>query len=314
MSSNIANLAARRRSLVLGRRRARRKAGGAGGTIGATARFWEIQLDQNANSYFRFYTVDMFNTRVSQITGSETYTASRDDGVNPIENAFDGDPATSWQSGVAGDEWIRVEFAEPTEIDEIHIFPVNADNAPDDFRVRKSNDGVNWVVVKEFLDGDFAIDDVVGNFLFLDDFSELVSGQSRYVMLEFYEARGGPSDIYDFEEVEFLLAGVDQATGGTATAQDTFSSFVAAQAFDDNNATRWVSATGADNFLKYDMGAGNTIEFDAISITPDFDPRAPRRFSIQVSDDDVTYTKLRDFHYPRGWATQVRRVIGLRDQ
>lgn len=100
------------------------------------------------------------------------------------------------------------------------------------------------------------------------------------------------AQLMHFDEVEFLVGGVDQATGGTATASSELSgSFVAANAFaDDGPTTTW--ASDASNtwpqWIQYQFTS--PVLPDAISITPDTQDRTPENITVKFSDNGSSFT------------------------
>lgn len=122
------------------------------------------------------------------------------------------------------------------------------------------------------------------------------------------------SDIgLDWDEVEFLISGVDQAVGGTASASSAFSGLPAANAFDDNIGTRWASdfSNTWPQWLQYQFSSPKLI--DQISITPDLAIRAPENCTIKVSSNGTDFTTYDVFNTGAvtDWTNNVKRTFTL---
>lgn len=132
-----------------------RPAGGGGG--GTTVAYWRIAILSIANapistSSSSFAEMAYRSTPGgSNIATGGTATASTQfSGAYPASNAFDGNPATIWNSSVgfaAG--WVRYQFPSPVSIAEVTLTARTDTNygvsqTPNSFRIESSPDGVTW--------------------------------------------------------------------------------------------------------------------------------------------------------------------------
>ena len=93
--------------------------------------------------------------------------------------------------------------------------------------------------------------------------------------------------------------GTNVLTGGTASASSTFGeSYVAAQAFDNDDSTAWVSQVAPPGtWLRYDLAAAVTVKSMRLKRTI-WPHDAPRDFILQGSNDNgTTWTDIRNYTY-----------------
>ena len=83
----------------------------------------------------------------------------------------------------------------------------------------------------------------------------------------------------------------DRCTGGTATAEYTYSTYVASNAVDDNAATMWQQNTSATCWWKYDFGAGVSWKISKVTIQNLLD-YGVKNFTIHGSNNDTNWTLL----------------------
>lgn len=88
-------------------------------------------------------------------------------------------------------------------------------------------------------------------------------------------------------------------SGGTATAAQTWTTYVPTYAADNNLGTVWSSNdNAAGQWWEYDYGAGSSIDVAEVSITARNDNQygqTPSSFSLQYSDDNATWVTLGTF-------------------
>lgn len=274
--------------------------------------YWELLLQETTvgppDQLFDFRTVEMLDNGIL-VSEGQTYSASSSfDGTLGPSNAFDGVYGTRWASAVtSGTEWLRAQFSSPVNITEIGLAPFDVARAPGVWDLRKSNDGVSWETVKSFVTPSGWIDDTV---TYRSASQAAQTDAAQYARILIDQSNGG-SLAADWVEAEFLLAGVDQATGGTASASSEFDgSLVAANAFDNNSGTRWASAVASTAIIEYDFGTPKS--FDAISITPFLADRAPRIFRVETSVDGVSWDHIRKFRH-NSWSNNTKRTFDLTD-
>ena len=86
----------------------------------------------------------------------------------------------------------------------------------------------------------------------------------------------------------------DRCTGGVATASHTLTTYVPANAFDDNTGTVWIPAqtTTAGMWIKYAFAAGVFLKISKITIKNYEINRAINAFTVKGSVDDATELTL----------------------
>lgn len=107
---------------------------------------------------------------------------------------------------------------------------------------------------------------------------------NRYVDLTFDASQGYVTSPCQF----WGEPSADQCSGGTASASTVNGGNVAANGFDNNNATYWEATGNTNQWLKYDFGSAKTVR--QVRVRNQSYTNAPRNFKIQYSADDVTYT------------------------
>lgn len=120
------------------------------------------------------------------------------------------------------------------------------------------------------------------------------------------------SGFLQIAEIEMRIAygGVDQCTGGTATASGQFSSFAPSLAFDNDNATRWCSniSTG---WIRYQFSSPvDIIEYTIRAHTAD-NASAPRDWTFEYSDDGTNWTVAETRTGYRAWVVSETRTMRL---
>lgn len=109
------------------------------------------------------------------------------------------------------------------------------------------------------------------------------------------------------------VGGGQAATGGTASADTSFSGDGAANAFDGNTSTFWASASAPTGKLQYQFASAVSIVEYAITARNDsFWNQAPARWTFEYSDDGSTWTVADNTYVsPATWsqgATQTFEV------
>jgi len=140
-----------------------------------------------------------------------------------------------------------------------------------------------------------------------------LSGAHRYWRVNIAENNTSTTVAIGELILRTVSGGANVATGGTASASTTFSGQLSSLAFDANNSTYWNGTssfngttgllTGAEEWLKYDLGPGNDkaiIEFAITCAGNIF--QAPRAFKLQYSDDGVNWANLIAVTNQSGWA------------
>jgi len=118
----------------------------------------------------------------------------------------------------------------------------------------------------------------------------------RYWRLDLYHTNGGSITSFGFSEIQMRdsVGGSDLTGSGTASASAVFTDNIAANAFDDNDSTRWISPNqNYPAWIKYDFGNGNAYDIVELVIRARGDgygdESSPRNFVLSYSDDDATY-------------------------
>lgn len=112
-----------------------------------------------------------------------------------------------------------------------------------------------------------------------------------YRYWKFTFSNGGFSEV-EISEVELMIGGTDQASGGTASATNTNGSNAPANAFDNNTGTKW-SGFPLDATLTYDFGAGNEKAITTYSLQAiNGGSNHPKTWTLARSSDNVSYTTV----------------------
>lgn len=115
-------------------------------------------------------------------------------------------------------------------------------------------------------------------------------------------------------ELEFAESsgGADLCSGGSAVYSSQYSpSFLAANAFDDNDATSWATAPGAgaaDSYIGYSFAAAVDVGAFRITARPESggEAQTPTSFKLQYSDDGSAWTDVESYT-STGWAVSETR-------
>ena len=116
-------------------------------------------------------------------------------------------------------------------------------------------------------------------------------------------------------ELRTSVGGADITGSGSASASSTYPGSSAAYAFDGAGGTRWTSngaASGAGEYLEYDLGAGNeaeVVEFLLQAPSWAWWAEAPNTFWIAGSNDGTQWTVLRSYFGQTGWGNSENRVF-----
>lgn len=130
----------------------------------------------------------------------------------------------------------------------------------------------------------------------------------------FWRVEFAVGDAVSVSEIEWRgsSGGVNLATGGTATASNTFSGFNVDNAFDGDTSTSWASAVGSTQSVTYEFT--EAVECTHIALTPrsGFVSQAPSDIKIYVSVNGVDWA-LWDDTIPTqtGWTDLEEREIAL---
>lgn len=133
-----------------------------------------------------------------------------------------------------------------------------------------------------------------------------------YWRLLFQEVQSGT--VGDIRIQELYMAatsgGPDLTTGGTASASHVFSTFVAANAFDNNTSTYWRAnvSTPLNRWIKYQFTV--PVEIREIILRASATPAdTPTVFTVQFSDDNVNWFDEWAVNTPRTWTSGLQRTF-----
>ncbi|OBT12189.1 hypothetical protein A9264_03375 [Vibrio sp. UCD-FRSSP16_10] len=231
-------------------------------------------------------------------------TSSGDDG-NAASNTTDSDLTTRWSAnGNDGSQWVQYDFGSDVPLSGVSIAFYKGDSRSTYFRIESSNDASSWSTeVDSVSSGDTADQEDFA-------FSETVT--ARYIR---YVGFGNSSNTWNsVTEVDFTdgdenvvvdpdpvdpdpvepdpVVPVDAAA--LASSDD---GNVADNVIDSSLDTRW-SANGSGEWVRLDLGSEQTLD----NVQLAFYKGSSRQsiFSIEVSDDDSSWTTVLDETYSSG--------------
>jgi hypothetical protein len=216
-------------------------------------------------------------------------------------NCFDGSGTTVWLSTSFTPNtpaWIAYAFASAVTIVEVAIKPTNSGNInrfPHLFAVQYSTDsGTTWhtqwtvagatastTATQTFTDPSYGASPPAAT----------PDGDHAYWRLNITDTSG--HDYCEVNDVEFrrVPGGVTIAVGGTATADSEIASSVAPQyAFDDRDATEWLSLGTLPHWIAYHFPDPVSVAQVAIRSPNSNLSRFPKDFQVQYSDTGSSWT------------------------
>lgn len=299
-------------------------------------RYWRINITDNGGaSVSAILELEMYESQFgpnvctggtasasSVLTDTPTnYTASRAfDGS--LEDWLGANSSTRdlW-AGTGVVEWLKYDFGAGNEkaIAAIGMQcrePTFISQLPTDFTIEYSDDNSNWTVAwtetglswsgfeyKRLVDPAWSEPSYTGS----PHGSHLYW---RYVFM----AADTPSNAACIAEGQFraTVGGADQASGGTASASSIFSgSYIASNAFDNNNTTLWSAANATGySWLQYQFSSAvNVAEIAIISRHDGFQTTSPGELAIQYSDNGTLWTTAWVELGETGWSNTETRVF-----
>ncbi len=216
----------------------------------------------------------------------------------PPTNLFDGNPGTEW-FGVMPDCWAGYQFASPVAINTVKIQGTlnYVEDSPASWVLEYSDDGLTWVSGNVSMNssntwgpGEWRQGTVAGA---TPNYSG--SGYGAHDYWRIYIAYTTSNLWPQLSQMEFLnyAGGINQATGGTPSANSVYSTYVAANAFDGNATDYWVENSWAPGWLQYQFAspvAVGAVSFTASSGAVQNSGSAPTVFAVQFSDDGSLWT------------------------
>lgn len=301
----------------------------------AAARYWRIIV-------LATRTADSFAVQLAEIelratvggadqttSGGGSPTASSTNSGSPPESAFDNSGATSWVSlsGSALPQWIRYDFGSAVDVAELAMqagdTSTRATRAPRTFYLQSSSDDTNWASVA------YVPDAAAWSASELRAFSvssyPVDPGARRYWRVYITSTRTADAYAAGIAEVELRseIGGADRTSSSHPAAVKTASSYTATfnpyQAFGDDPATSWISASGASlpQWIAYDFVSALGYEVEIVEVgiragdNAERATRAPRDFVLQSSSDGSTWAGVVSASDTPAWSTgEVRYFSG----
>lgn len=136
-----------------------------------------------------------------------------------------------------------------------------------------------------------------------------------YWRINISEVQSGTYVSIEEIEMRATVGGADQCTGGTASADSVYSgTYAASNAFNDvvNTSTPWASGSGFPHWIKYAFAAPVSVAEITIrsnSAAYGGANEHPKAFTIEWSDDDLSWTVARTVTAQTGWAYNEVRAF-----
>jgi hypothetical protein len=128
-------------------------------------------------------------------------------------------------------------------------------------------------------------------------------GTWRYWRIRITSDNG--AGFVDVTEIEFRDNGVDQATGGTASASSFLGGFPASTAF-DNTASRWVSTGAHPTTIQYLFPGVRRCDAVSIHISNNGSNRSPNDFTIECSMNGTDWQIAHTVTNEPGWNNSAK--------
>jgi len=221
-------------------------------------------------------------------------------GGNPPSNLLDGNTSTWWGS-TALPGWWGYDFGSGASVAvaAMALTPRNdayANQGPSDPTLQYSDDGSAWTTLFTGTAGAWGAG-TAQTFTAPPVWS--YGAAFRFWRIYIATQQGGASAC-NLAEVQFrTTAGTALLfSGGTASAFDTNSSYVAANACDNNTSTFWCSNANGPGWWQYDYGAGNSLAVAEVAITCRSDGYAGQgaaTWTLQCSNDGAGWASVQTF-------------------
>jgi len=281
--------------------------------------YWRVYIEANNNdSYTSIGEVYMRTAPGgADVCVGGTAIESGHSGTSVAANAFNRTDGNGW--AVAGSSGVWVGYHFPVE-QAIVEFALKADTSyltqvPKRFWLEWSDDGVGWRTAIG------AVNQTGWSNLQTRTFTKpsLVDGAAETWAVRCLDrmvsGAYGTADYVELQELEFRdTNGVDltDAGGGTAIESSHNSSYVAANAFDNNPGTRWQAASGGKQYVGYTfpsavapavltMRAQNTSEYNL----------TPLNFDVLISHDAQVFGTVLAVPTLPAWTQNLQRAFDL---
>lgn len=279
----------------------------------AAHRYWRIYITEKSGAA-TFSAIEELELRSSaggaDVTGSGTASANNSSG-GAAANAVDNDTGTIWATGAGAlPHWWAYDFGAGNDQDIVEVSITSrsstAGSAPGAFQLQYSDDGSTWTT-RLFCNVE-GVWPVSTTHVFNTD------GVGRYWRLLVTAVASGDDTGAAEIEMFTVSGGADQCTGGTPSALTAEPTDPAANAFDDNAATAWLSGLPGvvPQWIRYDFGSGVTKDIVEVSITAPASNAAalgPIDFHVQwaESSDVVAWMTKFSVSGAAGWANGEKR-------
>lgn len=252
----------------------------------------------------------------NQASGGTPSASTEYSGSYTAAKAFDSSTSTNWSTtaGTTVGSWLKYDFGSAVTVLQIAITTPTSgpSTAPKTWDVQYSDDNSSWTTA-------WSVTNQTGwrtaqTRVFTDP-AAAPGGGAHYHWRLLFTAIGSTSGYYEFAEVEMRsTAGGSDRTGsglGFAVSSTDFdATLVAANAFDNNTATSWCTATSFQSgaWLQYVFNTAPAIA--AVTLRADTSPQyAPGGFDIQYSDDGVSWTTAWSVTGQTGWTSGQTRTF-----
>lgn len=269
-------------------------------------RYWRIYITAGGDggqSHVSFGELEMAETLLGPnvCDGGTPLASSQYSASYTVAQAFDGSLITlPWHAanGSSPPQWVRYDFGAGNErdINEVRISARQstwANQAPGDFSIQFSDDGVTWTE-KWAVTGEggwtgYEVRRFQNPAARMPKYTGSVHGAHLYWRTTMLTA----GSLVQYAEQEFRAVpdGADQATGGTATAssQNSTPLWAVGNAFDGDPSSGWASSDNVpEAWVQYQFPA--PVEVSGVNILPlngfaYHQTRTPERMAVQYSDD-----------------------------
>ena len=298
--------------------------GGGGGDLeaGYQANFRVRLLWTNATGGIEAGEIEMFDipsggediTSVSNAIGGTNFGGAFDE-----TQAFDDDTTsyygTSTASAKSGDAWVGQAFGDPVNIQQFSFQCTDGDTASAPLAIswEYSEDGYNWTIQKVFAGLSFTS----GVKQLFDPALVEPRGENDFYFWRILFTSAGTFDGGALTEVEMYedVSGPNIATGGTPISGSEAFGGTDEQLFDGNKTTSfWAGASGAiaagTSWVGYifDETPVNIVAFELTARSGSNSNQMPDAFTLQRSEDGLTWEDVASFSDPASWASNESRV------
>lgn len=216
------------------------------------------------------------------------------------EYAFDGSVDSKWLDNTAvptaeAPAWLTLQFAQPQAVSVLSITSANdaPDRDPENFNLQASNDGESWFTLGQWAGVSF------DQRLTAQDFAFNNSLPYSYYRLNVTKNKAD-TNLMQLAEVQlFGPVYPDQVQqGGSISARGAIGDAERAEmAFDGLLTTKWLDNTavptaGQPSWVQLQFSAAKAVSSLAISSANDAPERDPENFSLQASNDGISWLTL----------------------